>query len=81
MRIKTSEELPTLHAMYEWEVHGLIEACRAMERSAADFAVVGLVVDNLERKYVRNKTRDECKTLLKAFLEKLFEEDGLFFTA
>ena len=80
-RIETIEELPTPLAMYEWEGHGLLEACLVMERSTADFTVIGLVVDNLKMKYVQNKTRDESKEGLKDFLKKTFEEDGFFFNA
>ena len=80
-RIATSVELPTPLAMYEWEVHGLLEACQVMERSTADFTVIGLVVDNLKMKYVHNKNREDSKEELKAFLKRAFEEDGFFFTA
>ena len=78
-RIKTSEELPTPHGMYEWEAHGLLEACLVMERSMADFSIIGVVVDNLGRKYVQNQSREDSKEGLKAFLKRVFKEDGFFF--
>lgn len=65
--------------MYEWEAHGLLEACLVMERSTADFTVLGLVVDNLKTKGVHNKNREDSKEQLKAFLKRAFEEDGFFF--
>jgi hypothetical protein len=80
-RIATSEELPTPYGMYEWEAHGLLEACLVMERTRADFSVIGLVVDNLGRKYVHNQSREDSKEGLKAFLKRVFEEDGFFFTS
>ena len=52
-----------------------------MERKTADFSVIGLVVDNLDRKYVHNQSREDSKEGLKAFLKRVFEEDGFFFTS
>ena len=79
--VLSSEELPTPYGMYEWEAHGLLEACLIMERKTADFSVIGLVVDNLDRKYVHNQSREDSKEGLKAFLKRVFEEDGFFFTS
>jgi hypothetical protein len=36
----TSVELPTPRTMYEWEGHGIWEACQVMEWSMADFSVI-----------------------------------------
>lgn len=80
-RIETVEELPTPQAMYEWEAHGLLEACQVMERATADFSVIGLVVDNLKTKYLSNQSREDSKEELKAFLKRLYGENGFFFTA
>ena len=49
-----------------------------MERSTAAFSVIGLVVDNSEMKYVHNKSREDSKEELKAFLKRVFKEDGFF---
>ena len=80
-RIETSEELPTPYGMYEWEAHGLLEACLVMDRQTADFSVIRLAVDNLGRKCVHNQSREDSKEGLKAFLKRVFEEDGFFFTS
>ncbi len=64
--------------MYDWEAHGLLEACQVMERLMAAFSVIGLVVDNLEMKYIHNKSREDSKEELKAILRRVLEEDGLF---
>ena len=45
---------------------------------AAAFSVIGLVVGNLETKYVHNKSREDSKEELKAILRRVFEEDGFF---
>ena len=49
-----------------------------MERLMAAFSVIGLVVDNLEMKYIHNKSREDSKEELKAILRRVLEEDGLF---
>ena len=36
----TSVELSTPRTMYEWEGHGIWEACQVMELSMADFSVI-----------------------------------------
>ena len=54
--------------MYEWEAQGLIEARYVMEKSTSNFTVIGLVVDNLGRKYVHNESREASKTIFKSFL-------------
>ena len=80
-RIASSIELPTPLAMSERECHGIFEACNVMERSTADFSVIGIVVNNLGTKYVQNEDREKAKENLKAFLKRAFSEDGFFFAA
>ena len=61
----TSDELPTPHAMSEWEAHGLLEARKVMEHATGDFSIIGAVVDNFQPKYVRNEGRAGSRRNLK----------------
>ena len=79
-RIEKVEELPTAVGMYEWEGHGLLEAILVIGRDI-DFSVIGLVTDNLKRKHLQNQTRKDAKKGLKAFMKRVFEEDGFFFSS
>lgn len=79
-RIEKFEELPTPVGMYEWEGHGLLEACLVIGRDI-DFSVIGLVTDNLGRKHLQNQTQEDAKEGFKAFMKRVFEEDGFFFTS
>ena len=80
-RIDKFEDLPNEISMYEWEMHGILEARAVMDRATGDFSAIGLVVDNLGKKYVHNITRDEAKDTLKVFLKKAYEEDAFCYTA
>ena len=68
--IEMGVELPTPLTMYEWEDHGLWEACQVLERSTADFSVIGLV-HKLNKEYVHNEIREDSKEELKAFLKRV----------
>ena len=76
-RIETADELPTHDAMYDREAHGLLEALYAMEKFRSSFSVIGLIVDNLNKIYVRNESQEASKNILKMFLKKAFQEDAL----
>lgn len=80
-RINIFQDLPIPFSIYEWEAHGILEARAVMDRSTGDFSVIGLVVDNLRKKYVHNITRSDAKSTLKAFLKKAYEEDNFFYSA
>ena len=69
--IEMGVELPTPLTMYEWEDHGLWEACQVMKRLSADFSIIRLMVHNLNKEYVHNKNREDSKEELKAFLKRV----------
>ncbi len=74
-------ELPAAITMYEDGAHDVFRACQAMERSTADFSVIGLVVDNMGMEYEPNKNQRNSERELKSFLKRVFEDDGFFFEA
>jgi len=79
-RIFKCDELPTPCSMWEWELHGILDAIKATDRVTSDISVIALVTDNLDKTNVINKTRQEAKKILKAFLKKAYNEDAFFYT-
>jgi len=77
-RILTVDQLPIPHSMWEWEAHGIMDSIRVV-RPECDFAVIGLVTDNLGKRYVHNESRATAKQRLSDFLKKVYLEDGFFY--